>query len=364
MCLLSENLDFDLVSPSSNCSLPAMLNFRFPLLLVLLVTLSSLSVSGQEEPLNEPDLTSRPAPEKGPTEVTVRMIILNLEQIHGADQTFTADVAFEANWQDDRLRHSGSEKTTMDLSDIWNPDFQIVNRQKIQFMFPEDADISPDGNVRIIQRVWGQFSQPLQLRDFPFDVQTLHTTIVSVGYDEGMLKLKEDSANASAVADSFSIPDWKVLGWDSEVTERPIMSGGPKLPTFEVSITMKRESRYYFINVILPLFLIICMSWIVFWLPSSQLGPRVSVSVTAMLTLTAYRFAIGTSLPKVAYLTRLDWLILGSSLLVFLSLVEVIVTTWMAENGRAPLARRINHSMRAVAPILFLLIAYASLYSG
>ena len=104
------------------------------------------------------------------------------------------------------------------------------------------------------------------------------------------------------------------------------------------------------------------MSWIVFWIPSSQIGPRVSVSVTAMLTLTAYRFAIGASLPKIAYLTRLDWFILGSSILVFVSLVEVVVTTSLVERDKVPLARRINRSMRFLAPVLFLLVAFASLF--
>ena len=46
-----------------------------------------------------------------------------------------------------------------------------------------------------------------------------------------------------------------------------------------------------------------------------------------MLTLIAYRFAIGSEVPKLPYLTRLDAFILASSLLVFLSLIEVMLTT-------------------------------------
>jgi cadmium resistance protein CadD (predicted permease) len=125
---------------------------------------------------------------------------------------------------------------------------------------------------------------------------------------------------------------------------------------------MKRDSGYYHINVILPLFLTICMPWIVFWIPSSQMGPRISVSITAMLTLTAYRFAIGSSLPKIAYLTRLDWFILGSSLLVFISLVEAVITSSLVERKRLDLARCINHSMRWIAPVIFLVIGFFSLF--
>ncbi|MEM7600532.1 MAG: hypothetical protein AAF357_03850, partial [Verrucomicrobiota bacterium] len=182
------------------------------------------------------------------------------------------------------------------------------------------------------------------------------------GYKEGAIVLRENAERPSRVAETFSIADWELIAWKSGTEERSLLSGETKFPTFHSSVTMKRNSGYYQINVILPLFLIICMSWIVFWIPSSQIGPRISVSVTAMLTLTAYRFAIGSSLPKIAYLTKLDWFILGSSILVFLSLLEVVVTTALAEKDKLKTARTINHSMRWVAPAGFLLISYLSLF--
>ncbi|MEM9017579.1 MAG: hypothetical protein AAGC68_11240, partial [Verrucomicrobiota bacterium] len=139
--------------------------------------------------------------------------------------------------------------------------------------------------------------------------------------------------------------------------------GEPSRPVYEGTVTMKRDSGYYLINVILPLCLIICMSWIVFWIPSTQLGPRISVSVTAMLTLTAYRFAIGASLPKIAYLTRLDWFILGATFLVFISLVEVVITSALSEKDRLSTARKINVTMRWAAPLSLVLLGYFSLFS-
>ena len=48
--------------------------------------------------------------------------------------------------------------------------------------------------------------------------------------------------------------------------------------------------------------------------------------MTSMLTLIAYRFAIDSQLPPLPYMTRLDVFILTSTLLVFFSLIEVVVT--------------------------------------
>src|SRR4029077_14072485 len=75
------------------------------------------------------------------------------------------------------------------------------------------------------------------------------------------------------------------------------------------------------------LLLIVMMSSTGFWIHPTKGGPEISVAVTSMLTLIAYRFAIGSEVPKLPYLTRLDAFILASSLLVFLSLIEVMLTT-------------------------------------
>ena len=58
----------------------------------------------------------------------------------------------------------------------------------------------------------------------------------------------------------------------------------------------------------------------------------------------------------------MDWFILGSSLLIFMSLLQVVVTTYLAENEKLTLARRINQVTRGVAPVAFLLVLYFSLF--
>jgi hypothetical protein len=52
------------------------------------------------------------------------------------------------------------------------------------------------------------------------------------------------------------------------------------------------------VKVILPLILIVAMSWIVFWIDPEESGIQISVAITTMLTLIAYRFAVGADLPK------------------------------------------------------------------
>jgi cadmium resistance protein CadD (predicted permease) len=113
--------------------------------------------------------------------------------------------------------------------------------------------------------------------------------------------------------------------------------------------------------VIVPLVLIVAMSWVVFWIDPRESGTQISVAITAMLTVMAYRFAVGTNLPKLEYMTRLDLFILGSSILVFVSLIQVVVTSSLAKSDRILKARKIDLWCRWLFPIVFVLIALETL---
>lgn len=116
-----------------------------------------------------------------------------------------------------------------------------------------------------------------------------------------------------------------------------------------------RLRGYYILKIILPLMLIVGMSYLVFWLPLSQASTRISVSVTAMLTLIAYRFMIGGLLPKVSYMTRLDNFIMLSTVLVFGTLLVAGMTgAW--EESKPDRASRLNRTALAGFPLLFLLV--------
>ena len=80
-----------------------------------------------------------------------------------------------------------------------------------------------------------------------------------------------------------------------------------------------------------------------------------------MLTLIAYRFAVGAEVPKLPYLTHLDAFILISSVLVLLPLIEVIVTSTLAVKKRGDLARRVDHYCRAIFPIAYVAVIAATL---
>jgi len=79
-----------------------------------------------------------------------------------------------------------------------------------------------------------------------------------------------------------------------------------------------------------------------------------------MLTLIAYRFAIGTSIPKLSYLTRLDEFILWSTLLIFATLLEAVYTSSFTKYSKFNQALKIDRWCRWIFPSALILVAVIS----
>jgi hypothetical protein len=93
-----------------------------------------------------------------------------------------------------------------------------------------------------------------------------------------------------------------------------------------------------------------------------ELGPRQGIAVTAILTIIAYRFVLANQLPKVPYLTRFDYLLLGSTTLVFLVLVQVVAAHALLKSARPERSRKLDLWARGIFPALFLILIVGTVW--
>ncbi len=325
----------------------------FPCIVTLLLVVFSTTPAGSAE-------MSRPP--NGPLKVYVTIFIIDVDDISGANQSFDANVHIQYRWRDQRLAHKGPKSNVRAIDEIWNPKIQIINQQKIWLTLPDVVKISPEGEVFYHQRAWGSFSQPLKLKDFPFDRQVFSIQLATIDYTPAEIELVRDKNEESGMAQELSVADWEIIGYKAEPKPyKPSPATNP-MAGFAFSFEAERKAGYFIIKVIIPLILIVAMSWVVFWIDPIESGTQISVAITTMLTLIAYRFAIDTDLPKVSYLTRMDFFILLSTVLVYASLIEVVVTSTFAKNGEIARAQTIDLWMRWVFPSLFAIVAVKSLF--
>jgi len=313
-----------------------------------------------------PPLIDRPNADSGPTEISVGMWVVDISSIDSAQQTFTAEIAVVLRWKDPRLAHTGKGIARYPLEQIWHPRVGIVNEtNSVSRKMPDSVEVEPDGTVTYRQRYVGAFTQPLRLQSFPFDRQTFRVQLVAVRYQSNEVMFVPDQVwiqdglkGAGGISPSVTLPDWTIEKWEL----KPLvyaLAPRHQYSSYAFDFTASRNVQHYILKVILPLILIVIMSWSVFWIDPVHSNSQISIAVTSMLTLIAYRFAVDTQLPRLPYMTRLDAFILTSTLLVFFSLIEVLITTILETSRRTGRAKKIDRYCRAIFPAMFLIASIA-----
>ena len=309
-----------------------------------------------------PGLIERPTAEAGPTEVSVGMWIVDISNIDSAQQSLTAEIALVLRWKDPRLAHTGSGVVRYPLEQVWHPRAGIANETaSVIRKFPDSIEVESDGTLIYRQLYAGAFTQPFRLQSFPFDRQTFRIQVVAVRYQANEVKFVPDRAwiqsglkHAAGMAPSITLPDWTVEKWEAKPLAYAL-APGLEYSGYVFEFTASRNVSHYILKVILPLVLIVIMSWAVFWIDPIHSNSQINIAMTSMLTLIAYRFTIDAQVPRLPYMTRLDIFFLISTLLVFFSLIEVLITTILDNKHRKKQAHTIDRYCRVVFPAVFLL---------
>jgi hypothetical protein len=81
---------------------------------------------------------------------------------------------------------------------------------------------------------------------------------------------------------------------------------------FVMEIDVERKSIYYLFKIILPIILILIICWSSVWIDPKEIESRLTITIVCLLSLIAYNFVIDSELPKLEYLTVMDYIILVS----------------------------------------------------
>jgi hypothetical protein len=301
----------------------------------------------------ETDL-SRPNVDGAPTRVRVGLYLADLHEVSASDETFYADVVVQAEWLDPRLAGRWTNVHGAAMGDVWNPRLTLANQRSVSALFPERVEIDPSGRVHWRQRWLGRFSARMNLKDFPMDRQRFQVQVVSLGYARDDVDLVVNSENwRTGRAKELSVTDWKVGPVAMEIADFETAPGEKALSGVHLWWEGQRYVRYYALQTIAPLVLIVLMGWTALWVDPSVVMARVSVSMTTMLTLISYRFSLGRSIPNLTYLTRFDYFMLASTILIFVILVLVAAGAYLVGKDKLALVRRIDIWARWAFPVLF-----------
>lgn len=295
----------------------------------------------------------RPDGKESPTVLTIGVLIADVTAINDVDQSLEGDFIIRKSWKDARL--AGLVNCRLHRSAIWFPVTDVLNSNQLRRSrgeaISDQVHVRPGGVIEYYQRFFGKVATYHNLSKFPFDSHRMRIRIADLEYPMDALRIDLDG-KFTRVADLLNIPDWTISGVETEVVNETVPEFDETYSVLHVDVIATRNGQYFVWKVMLPLLLIVFMSFAVFWINPERFGPQIGLAATSMLTLIAFQFALTSMLPKLSYFTLMDQLIIGSTLLVFGSLVQATTTTVLVMQGRPEIALKLDRTCRWFFPLL------------
>jgi hypothetical protein len=301
---------------------------------------------------------------------------ITLQDINVPEQAFKASVEIHLWWQDFNLPNvfPAYEKNDFTLNEDSLP-FKLSeifeNKTSLDISGGPEFKYYPEtGTIYMMMVVDCNFYERMELQRFPLDRQFMNMQfnaywktengdwnwILPEEFPEWVPEeFKEKCSKGYVTRMVSSITEYELLGPWIDFAPRQ------KEDPISVRIRVNRKPGFYFGNVVLPNFLIVAGCFAAFVIPPTEVADRLSITVTLMLAAVAFRFVVSTMLPKVSYLTIMDYYILvGFVALVLLIFENAIVGISSLEQE---IRRDIDYGFALVFGAAWVLIHILALYA-
>lgn len=349
----------------------------FVAVLVLAVSLGSSlqawaqsEVSGSQPTMSAPASTSlsmlAPPSGAGPVIVRARFDLYDLNEINDGAETFEFTGVMSLTWRDPRQAFNPAtegvdekvfqgEYQFNELAPGWYPQVVLVNEAGSYQKSGVVLRIRPDGTSILVETLNAVAEADVSMKLFPFDSHRLDAVFEVLGFDHNEVVLEVDQSAPGAPTQEVRVPQWSITGIGLSVRDRHAAYAGPIgiSSAFTVSIDVRRAPFYAVRLVVIPLAIIVLLSFSVFWMDRSSLGDRISVSFIGILTGVAYQIVMSDNLPRISYVTLMHGFLSMSFLTMCATVVINLVVGSMDAQGRKDDGDRLDRRCRWLFPLIY-----------
>lgn len=291
----------------------------------------------------------------GKSDLAMGFHILNIENVGTVSNTFTVELMLYMVWRDEELMAITPDwpDVDLDMKSCYVPEVVIINsvgtpEKGFTRLRPHVYDDPSCPFVRLQQKMSVRCHEILEVHDFPLDLQELTMSF----YFPALFardRTREPTIYPLQVNGKHPIL-WKsgqrfLAEWRLRqpvlraVTSQHIRFGRRRFkPELYLTFHVERAATYYVSNYVLILFALTTLSVTTLWVDSMDLGQRLEVNFTIVLTSCTMKFLVADQLPKVPYYTLIDYYMVSCIFFLFFLLVENTVVQsvgakWGAEEA-------------------------------
>jgi hypothetical protein len=302
----------------------------------------------------------------GPVVVDASFHLRDLNAIDDEAETFEFSGVLELSWRDERQAFDPAEVGVdekvyqgayefNELSPGWFPQVVLVNESGLFEKHGVILRVRPDGSSTLIETINATAEADLELRRYPFDQHRLDAIFEVLGADKSKVVLRTQGEPPDRSGDWLRTPQWTLTRVSTSTKDRPATgaSGEDVASAFVVSVNVERKSFFVVRLVVVPLILIVMLSWSVFWMERSSLGDRISISFIGILTAVAYQIVVSEIQPHISYVTLMHGFLNLSLLIMCATVLVNLIVGALDRKGESDLGDLVDYRCRWIFPLTY-----------
>ncbi|XP_051939269.1 neuronal acetylcholine receptor subunit alpha-7-like isoform X2 [Hippocampus zosterae] len=192
-------------------------------------------------------------------------------------------------------RYPGVQNLRFPSNLIWAPDILLYNSADERFdaTFHTNVLVNATGSCQYIPPGILKSTCYIDVRWFPFDVQKCDLKFGSWTHNGWLLDLQMMDVD---ISNYIPNGEWDLVGVPAKRNELYYDCCKEPYPDVTFTVTMRRRTLYYGLNLLIPCVLISGLALLVFLLPADS-GEKISLGITVLLSLTVFMLLVAEIMP-------------------------------------------------------------------
>nr|XP_057933995.1 neuronal acetylcholine receptor subunit alpha-7-like [Doryrhamphus excisus] len=238
--------------------------------------------------------------DSAPILVELGFTLLQIIDVDEKNQVLITNAWLQLHWTDiyltwDQEDYPGVQNLRFPSNLIWVPDILLYNSADERFdaTFHTNVLVNATGACQYIPPGILKSTCYIDVRWFPFDVQKCDLKFGSWTHNGWLLDLQMMDVDISTYIPNG---EWDLVGVPAKRNELYYDCCKEPYPDVTFTVTMRRRTLYYGLNLLIPCVLISGLALLVFLLPADS-GEKISLGITVLLSLTVFMLLVAEIMP-------------------------------------------------------------------